>query len=250
MGFGLLFIGYLFTLDYSLQRVTFDLLPDVIGYLIMFSAMCKLAPYNKGFGYAKLLLLPLVALGGVTAAFEVAGVVGYTPGSIIVDVVKTCSALSKFFMFAYTVALTIGIRDIARETDLPNVVFRAIRNMAMSSLYYVAYIATDFMPIDGAKAQMVNMVVYTFGVLIIFINLILIFSCYMRICLEGDEDMPVKPSRFAIINRMNAKFDKAFDKMEKAGEETAMRKYNKKKKKIKMIPLLIQCVGGEKWDFI
>lgn len=231
MGFGLLFIGYMFTLDYSLQKVVFDLLPDVLGYLIMFSAMCKLAPYNKGFGYAKVLLLPLIALGGVTAAFEVAGVIGYTPGSIIVDIVKTCSMLSKFFMFAYTVALTMGIRDIARETDLPKVVFRAIRNMAMSSLYYVAYIAFDFMPISGAKAQMVNAIIYSFGVIVILLNLLLIFSCYMRICLEGDEDMPAKPSRFAIINRMNAKIDKALDKMEKSGEEAAMRRYNKKKKK-------------------
>ena len=231
MGFGLLFIGYIFSIDYSLQSITFDLLPDVIGYLIMFSAMCKLAPYNKGFGYAKLLLLPLIALGGVAVAFEVAGALGYTPSAVIFDIVKMCSVLSKFFAFAYTVSLTIGIRDIARETDLKNVSFRAIRNMAISVFYYLAYIALDLMPRSGAEAQMVNAIVYAFGVIVIFLNLILIFSCYMRICLEGDEDMPAKPSRFAIINRMNSRIDKALDKMEKSGEETARRRYNKKKKK-------------------
>ncbi len=231
MGFGLLFIGYLFSLDYSLQSVTFDLLPDVIGYLIMFSAMCKLGPYNKGFGYAKLLLLPLIALGGVTVAFEAAGIAGYTPGSVILDIVKMCGMLSKFFTFAYTVALTIGIRDIARETDLKNVSFRAIRNMAVSVFYYLAYIALDLLPISGAEAQMVNMIVYIFGLIVILLNLVLIFSCYMRICLEGDEDMPRKPSRFAIINRMNSRIDNALNKMEKSGEETAIRRHNKKKKK-------------------
>lgn len=233
MGFGLLFIGYIFTLDYSLQNVTFDLLPDIIGYLIMFSAMCKLAPYNKGFGYAKLLLLPLIALGGVTVTFEVAGIMGYTPGSVILDIVNMCGMLSKFFMFAYTVALTVGIRDIARETDLKKVSFRAIRNMAVAVFYYLAYIAVDLLPISGAEAQSVHLIVYAFGVIVITLNLILIFSCYMRICLEGDEDMPAKPSRFALINRMNSKIDKALDKMEKSGQETAIRRHNKKKKKKK-----------------
>lgn len=233
MGFGLLFIGYIFTIDYSLQSVTFDLLPDIIGYLFMFSAMCKLAPYNKGFGYSKLLLLPLIALGGVTLAFEIAGVSGYTPSSVILDIVNMCGMLSKFFMFAYTVALTVGVRDIARETDLKNLSFRAIRNMAISVFYYLAYIAVDLMPIGEAEARFVNLIVYAFGFIVILLNLVLIFSCYMRICVEGDEDMPAKPSRFAIINRMNSKIDKALDKMEKSGEETAIRRHNKKKKKKK-----------------
>ena len=68
----------------------------------------------------------------------------------------------------------------------------------------------------------------------IFLNTVLIVSCYMRICLEGDEDMPAAPSRFKIVNRFNSRIDKALDKLEKSGEESARyrqeRKSGKKKR--------------------
>ena len=46
MGFGLLFIGYFFYLPLSYNG--FDLLPDIIGVLIMFSALRRLSFYCPG----------------------------------------------------------------------------------------------------------------------------------------------------------------------------------------------------------
>ena len=63
MGFGLLFIGYFFYLPLSYNG--FDLLPDIIGVLIMFSALRRLSfycPGNRFFRLAKVILVPMGAL--------------------------------------------------------------------------------------------------------------------------------------------------------------------------------------------
>jgi len=69
-------------------------------------------------------------------------------------------------------------------------------------------------------------------------DLILIFRCYMWICLEGDEDMAQKPSRFAFVNRFREKFERhnqkaAAEAEAYAAERRAARGGTKKKRKHK-----------------
>ena len=40
---------------------------------------------------------------------------------------------------------------------------------------------------------------------LIVMNLTVIYSCYMRICMPGDEHMKDKPSRFAFVNEYRAR---------------------------------------------
>lgn len=231
MGFGLLFIGYLFTFRIATQSSGFDFLPDIVGYLIMFAGLSKLALYGKGFRYAKLLLIPLIAAGGVTLVFQSLDLAGYSLNEIFTDISQATDIVTQIFLFAFHVALFVGIRDIARETDLPKVAFRAVRNLSITVFYYLVVLLSR-LPVLGALPQRyVGLFVFLLGILWILMNLVLIFSCYMRICLEGDEEMPVKPSRFAVVNRMNAKIDAALDKTERVGKETAEYRRKKKKKK-------------------
>lgn len=228
MGFGLLAIGYMFMLEFGGPNAAFDYLPDIIGYLIMFAGVTKLSVYNRGFRYAKILLIPLVAMGGVTLVFDIIAVSEITVNSVAMAVSEMNDSLSVFFKFAYHVALMLGIRDIGRETDLPKISFRAIRNMSVTVFYYLIYIVCGYLPLADTQRQQFSLIIQLFGIFVVLLNLILLLSCYMRICLEGDEDMPVKPSRFAIINRMNQKLDNAITKLERSGEE--VREYNRNKK--------------------
>jgi len=46
---------------------------------------------------------------------------------------------------------------------------------------------------------------------VIIMNVVLIHSCYCRICLKGQENGERSQSRFEWINKMNEKTDKMFD---------------------------------------
>ena len=64
----------------------------------------------------------------------------------------------------------------------------------------------------------------------IILNLILIYSCYARICDENDVDMEVKPSRFAFVNRMRQKSEERRLRLEAEREEyKSMREQRRKK---------------------
>ena len=71
------------------------------------------------------------------------------------------------------------------------------------------------------------------------LNLVMLFSCYMRICEEGDEDMPTRPSKIKLVNKMNdalnKKQEQIIESQRQYQEEKAKKKLekqqNKKKKK-------------------
>lgn len=60
MGFKNIYWGILFFFDFRLQHI--DILPDIIGYLLISQGLEKLIPYNKHFAQAKKYCLPLAFL--------------------------------------------------------------------------------------------------------------------------------------------------------------------------------------------
>ena len=69
MGFGFLFLGYLltFVLYLTANRLGVGAFALLLGYLLMFLGILKLEKYEKRFGFAKILLIPLF-LGGIYQA--------------------------------------------------------------------------------------------------------------------------------------------------------------------------------------
>ena len=66
----------------------------------------------------------------------------------------------------------------------------------------------------------------------IILDLVLIASCYSRICDENDVDMERKPSRFAFVNKIRAELDAKQARARASSlqykKEKAERKKNKK----------------------
>jgi hypothetical protein len=69
----------------------------------------------------------------------------------------------------------------------------------------------------------------------IILDVVLLVSCYARICDESDVDMPYKKSRFAFINKLNEKEQKASEEnaayAKQKMEEIYIKRRNKKRKK-------------------
>jgi hypothetical protein len=107
----------------------------------------------------------------------------------------------------FTVALCVAISLIAKETGEQKLRYVAIRNLALYCVYFVLQIIC-WLPHEyvGTLLQITALpaVAQLAGFALILLNLLMIFSCYRRICDESDVDMPQKPSRFEFVNQMRA----------------------------------------------
>lgn len=237
MGFGILLLGYPLILSVTMHSMGFCF--EILGYLIMFRALTLLSEYGKYFRYAKYAVSALIPLGafslilqsfswfGADALYETVSSVVSVPYSILLAV-----GLLVFHMFLLT-----AVKTIAREVDLPKLVTEASRNIVVTWLYFVAAIASGFLNVpavtDILPYYKVLGYVSMFGVIWILLNAKMIFVCYMRICLPGDEDMPVgdrklprlfgKPKEEPLTEEAIAAAEKAKKEREKAEYDAAMK---------------------------
>jgi len=202
MGFGILFFGYLFMLNPGV----YDGFTNLFGYLIMLYAMLSLRVYNRSLKAAFYMLLPLTLLGGfsfVTTALEF---------------------LSLYALPDTTVTLLSGLRDLARETEIPVLVQRATLCRVLTYIYYILFAALEVTAMNEAATDFaVNAVIpiLLFGFVTVLLNLHLIFNCYRWICLPEDLEMKEAPSRFGFVNKIREKRDEIEAKFveKRAGEE-------------------------------
>ena len=124
----------------------------------------------------------------------------------------------------------LAVRDIADKVELPKIKWGALRNFIVFALYALIY-GISLLPLktidEFNKLMSVPYIALWIGFIIL--NLIMLFSCYMRICQEGDEDMPQRPSKIKIFNKMNDALNKKQDEIAES-----QRQYKKQKAKNKL----------------
>ena len=196
MGFGLLFIGYLFM--YSFPYNGFDVLPDLIGFIIAFFGVRTLADYGCGWDVLKRYFTIILPSSAVTLLFQVLGLLGVDIGfTVIWDYIYTA------FLLVYNILLLVAIYKIADDTDVKSIKAKAQRNLILGIGYYALMLFFNF-PISFVQKlreylsanYSLGLILFIFGYLWLFFNISVIFSCYMWICKEGDEDMPERERKF------------------------------------------------------
>ena len=236
MGFGLLLIGYTIANIFTLTSYSF--VGMLVGYFIIFCALCELRKYCPTFIYSLFFSVALIlcsffecfaGLDGLFAWGIIQEGATITQVFVIVEFALTC---------LFNLALLFGIADIAKRVDLPDVREKAFRNMIFVGIFNV-YQLFLFLPLDFVEQEkpflMTLLMVLSLAYSII--NLVLFFRCYAFICPQGDEDMPIKPSRFEFINKMRAKSEakeqEAIEYYQQRAEDIKKRRENKRKKKKK-----------------
>ncbi len=231
MGFGVLFFGYLLNLS------MFKQFTDVICFLIMLYALIMLSRFNQGFRRAMYLCVPLAIAGGAYFIYEICvmlGVVSYVsiPESTTTLVTSYYAVLSGILKLTFTAFLLSGIQQIGKETAVPVIELKAARNRFLAFVYYIPYIFTELSYEQGSLMEKIALYafipVFIFGIVYHIMNLALIHNCYVWICLEGEENMERKKSRFGFINKLAEKEDKLRDRIVERKRE---QKAEKKKKK-------------------
>ena len=190
MGFGWLFIGYFFTVMNMQMFGIAGTLIRIFGLLLMVFATLKLRKYNGSFN------VTLVGIGGMLC-------ISVLVFAISIDRILYENLLvsSRFFSttaesvieysaqvvsFAFNTTLIWGVLQIAKETEVDKISNNAIRNFIFFCMYYFVY-ALSFLPTKGIQSAKAEFALITWILYFIcnILNIVLLFSCYARICDEG-----------------------------------------------------------------
>jgi hypothetical protein len=209
MGFGLLLMGYFLGMVMSLN--IFGAFFRLAGFALAAYAARKLSDYHKGFSFLTLASMLSV---GVSVLGAISSLSAFLYDNMIISEKLIGDGLATAFGYArygaelvFTVALCVAISLIAKETGEIKLRYVAIRNLALYCVYFVLQIIC-WLPHEyvGTLLQITALpaVAQLAGFALILLNLLMIFSCYRRICDESDVDMPQKPSKFEFVNQMRA----------------------------------------------
>ena len=218
MGFGLLFIGY-FAASIGFMSVL-----RMLGYMLMTYSAKKLGQYNTSFKIFEIAGGVMVLASFVSTVMDLLTML-MGEGFIDTAVIVLIRNIEILLSCACALVMLWSIRNIAHDTDEKKLSFAAVRNSVFVIIYAVAYLVS-LLPFKFTKYLSLPLLLVQF-VWIIF-NLVLIFSCYARICDESDVNMERKPSRFAFVNEMRAQNEaRQKEKEEKWAERANQRKKRK-----------------------
>lgn len=226
MGFGILFIGYFFTLNLNLKGVNIP--PDFIGYLLMFWACNKLRDYSTYFKKTSFMLIPLAAISAGLFTSEILALFSIGADLVISDLLVFIKVVSCGVMHFF---LLKALMEISHDVGRTKITIKCRRNLYITLAVLLCQALFCIPLISFPHKSEIFRHVSDIGVnFIVILNMIQIFSCYMWICYEGDEDMDVENANDP-LSKLTAKMarENAEYKAEKA-KSKGNKKNNKKKK--------------------
>ena len=221
MGFGYLFFGAVLWINPLLSAYT-----EWAAYLFMLAGNNKLAFYNRGFRCSRIaavsgLLLSFLRL--IPTAAEEFGLYAFSEG-ILYPIISTAVLLNAA---VYVVFLMIGIFQIAGETGLEKLKTKAVYRAGLHTRVILFETVVSLGILENAAGDGSMTVILVAKIFVKILVALLVFSCYRMICLEGEEEMSRKESRFAFVNRLN----EHFDRKEEENLELARREREERRKK-------------------
>lgn len=216
MGFGTLFIGYFLLLNLTYYGFT-----DVIAASVMLLGLYKLSGVNKHFKDSMIFTgaFLVFALGEFgLATYEIfMKPIGNTV------VISAMSVLRCILVCLITLVILKGIETVAKEVELDDVAVKAKKLLIITSVTYSAWIILEapISFINDYVLGVLSLLTILATIALLILNLSVIYTCYMRICMPGNEQIgEEKPSKFAFVNEYRAR--KAEREKEAAERRAAM----------------------------
>ncbi len=212
MGYGLLLIGYAVTFFVSLSL--YGWMFRLLGYVIMAYGLIKLRDYFPSYALSVFTLIALFLTGLCEGAFEMLPELAPEIFKTVLYYVRDGLILLFHIFFLISTYIAYGVVDMKEKR------LSVVTDGCAVAVGYILYVLSAF----GLVSNDIAFFAQIIWMVMVFI---LILGCYMRICAEGDEDMPRRPSRFAFINR----FSDALDKRENEAIARTRREIEEKKKR-------------------
>ena len=217
MGYGLVLIGYALTFFTSLTL--YGWLFRLLGYTVMAYGFFKLKDYFPSYKLSVFALLALVLTGICEAGAEMASLLGFggdmTLFKTVVYYTRDVLVLIFHIFFLLSTYIAFGVVGMNEKK------LSAVTDLCAVVIGYVLYLLAALGVIEAGISVFVQLI---WSVMVF----VLIFGCYMRICPEGDENMPRRESKIPFIN----KFAEALEKRENEAIERTRREIEEKKKNL------------------
>lgn len=196
MGFGTLFIGYFFLLNFAYISFT-----DAICGSIMLYGLYKLSKINKPFGISAIFAAAFTLLGVIELLAWALGLFFPMP---TLTVFYSVSSIVRYSLILFTSTFMLyGMRDVAKEVRLLDLSEKCERLSYITAPIYSANILLEIFGLFDLKETQALYTLTAFAIVItlalVALTLIRIYSCYMRICMPSDT-MEEKKSRFSFVN--------------------------------------------------
>jgi hypothetical protein len=236
MGFGTLFFGY-----FLLLNVTFYSYSDIISAFLMLYAFYKLSSINAGFKRA-FYTSALFAVFGLCELIMT--VVELFVVTLDVSAITSWTTMIRCLIVCIlTMFMLIGMRDVCREVELGDLSVRCNKAIYVTVFLYSLNIFWETGALAAFNLKVVAIIGYLILIstlILIAVNLASIHTCYVRICMPGDEKPKTpkeKKSRFGFVNafrkheeeKRREYYEYKIEKL-KARSEKIKNKNNEKKK--------------------
>ena len=219
MGFGYIFVGTALTVNVVAHSYT-----DLIAYLLILIGMLTLKDYGQKLHTAYLAAWPLLAVGLLELVLVAADLLDFGLSPVYL---QEASFLNQLFLLIFTFLLLRGLRILAKETETFALETRVFRNQLFALLYHLPMLFISI-PFESTAVRRVQATMFfpflLFGFVYLILEAKLIFSFYMWICPQGEEDMERKPSRIPLLNSLYRLSDKIDERTaQRKQEETAQK---------------------------
>lgn len=228
MGFGILFVGYLF----SFNTVNHPGFTKILSYLLLMLAMTKLSSYNKHLRSAFGVMIPTLVVGVLYLLAEISDMFSLLSGADMLLVFRllafATTILEGFFLFY----LLRGLQALAKETEVPHLEVHSFRNRLFTVGYYILFLIgqLDFPVAARQFLFYYNLAVFLVGLVVLLLNAKLLFGFYMWICLPKDVKMERKRSSFRPLDKLYEKLDSMEENGLKRRREEKKNRKNEKGK--------------------
>ena len=230
MGFGILFFGYLI----SINTIAYPGFTKIISYLVMLLAMTKLSQYNRDLKAAYYALIPTSVVGGLYFLAEIAAMFSLLPKKEMTLLFRLIPLALAVLELLFLFRLLRGLQALGKETAVPILEVASFRNRLFVVGYYILYVfgQLDYGEKMAYFLACYNLVILLVGFVVMFLNAKLFYNFYMWICLPGDEDMKRKTSKSRLLNKLYEKMDEIEErKLERRREQELMRRSEKEAKR-------------------
>lgn len=193
MGFGWMFLGYCLLLGTNIEffGVPLDVTPDVIAFLLMLKGFNIANEHCESFRISRIFAMIGVPLSLLVTALDL--LINMNVIKISIAMATALSSAYDIFKLAYTLVLLYAIYLISTEVSVDKLRKKAARCAIYTVIFFFlaqsAAVIFSWFGVDLSSAYVAAIAMLA-DALCIIINATLVFGCYMRICLEGDEDMP------------------------------------------------------------
>ncbi|MBQ0010232.1 MAG: hypothetical protein KBS76_03915 [Ruminococcus sp.] len=213
MGFGTMFFGFLFLAKAVYAGV--DFLPDFAGYCLLLTGMKTAGKHCDCFDFSWFAGIGGLILSAVKFAAELYYAVG--GGTMSVGFDRIFGGFYEIYTVFFAVSLMISLFRIEKQTELPKLCRRSVTNAVLTGLFGISstalLIASSLFTETGREVSGFlgnSAIPAALSLLWVILDAANLFSCYMWICLEGDEEMEDNKNRkyktpFDIVEQGNRK---------------------------------------------